>query len=55
MHNLGYTVQGSDASDNANVRRLAEKGMRTFVGHDAAERRGGGPGRRLDGDPARQS
>ena len=22
MHNLGYTVQGSDASDNANVRRL---------------------------------
>ncbi len=36
MHNLGYTVQGSDASDNANVRRLAEKGMRTFVGHDAA-------------------
>ncbi|WP_336487817.1 UDP-N-acetylmuramate--L-alanine ligase [Methylobacterium nigriterrae] len=36
MHNLGYTVQGSDASDNANVRRLAGKGMRTFVGHDAA-------------------
>ena len=36
MHNLGYTVQGSDANDNANVRRLADKGMRTFVGHDAA-------------------
>ncbi len=35
MHNLGYTVQGSDASDNANVRRLAEKGIRTFVGHRA--------------------
>ncbi|WP_375464652.1 UDP-N-acetylmuramate--L-alanine ligase, partial [uncultured Methylobacterium sp.] len=35
MHNLGYTVQGSDASDNANVRRLSEKGMRTFVGHAA--------------------
>ncbi|MCJ2018523.1 UDP-N-acetylmuramate--L-alanine ligase [Methylobacterium sp. E-065] len=35
MHNLGYTVQGSDANDNANVRRLAEKGMRTFVGHNA--------------------
>ncbi|KMO28472.1 UDP-N-acetylmuramate--L-alanine ligase [Methylobacterium aquaticum] len=33
MHNLGYTVQGSDAADNANVRRLAEKGIRTFVGH----------------------
>ena len=35
MHNLGYTVQGSDANDNANVRRLAEKGMRTFIGHEA--------------------
>ncbi|MEH3145155.1 MAG: UDP-N-acetylmuramate--L-alanine ligase [Methylobacterium frigidaeris] len=35
MHNLGYTVQGSDASDNYNVRRLAEKGMTTFVGHRA--------------------
>ena len=36
MHNLGYTVQGSDAADNYNVRRLAEKGIRTFVGHEAA-------------------
>ncbi len=35
MHNLGYTVQGSDAADNYNVRRLAQKGMRTFVGHKA--------------------
>jgi UDP-N-acetylmuramate--alanine ligase len=35
MHNLGYTVQGSDANDNANVRRLSEKGMRTFIGHEA--------------------
>ncbi|MER2264688.1 UDP-N-acetylmuramate--L-alanine ligase [Methylobacterium oxalidis] len=35
MNNLGYTVQGSDANDNANVRRLAEKGMKTFVGHAA--------------------
>ena len=35
MHNLGYTVQGSDASDNYNVRRLAEKGIRTFTGHEA--------------------
>ena len=35
MHNLGYTVQGSDATDNYNVRRLAEKGIRTFVGHRA--------------------
>ncbi|GJD51357.1 UDP-N-acetylmuramate--L-alanine ligase [Methylobacterium crusticola] len=35
MRNLGYTVQGSDANDNANVRRLAEKGIRTFTGHRA--------------------
>src|SRR5215213_5433963 len=35
MHNLGYTVQGSDAADNYNVKRLAEKGMRTFIGHRA--------------------
>jgi len=33
MHNLGYTVQGSDASDNYNVKRLAEKGIKTFIGH----------------------
>lgn len=31
--NLGYTVQGSDAGDNANVRRLREKGASVFVGH----------------------
>ncbi|MGY6567437.1 MAG: Mur ligase domain-containing protein, partial [Salinarimonas sp.] len=36
MHNLGYTVQGSDASaGNANVARLAEKGIRAFTGHAA--------------------
>ena len=35
MNNLGYNVQGSDASDNANVRRLREAGMRVAVGHDA--------------------
>ncbi len=34
--NLGYTVQGSDASDNANVQRLRDKGATVFVGHDAA-------------------
>jgi UDP-N-acetylmuramate--alanine ligase len=32
--NLGYKVQGSDASDNANVKRLREKGATVFVGHD---------------------
>ena len=35
MHNLGYTVQGSDASDNDNVKRLREKGIKTFIGHKA--------------------
>ena len=35
MHNLGYTVQGSDAADNYNVKRLSDKGMKTFVGHRA--------------------
>jgi UDP-N-acetylmuramate--alanine ligase len=34
--NLGHDVQGSDASDNANVKRLRERGARVFVGHDAA-------------------
>jgi UDP-N-acetylmuramate--alanine ligase len=35
MHNLGYTVQGSDAADNYNVKRLADKGIQTFIGHRA--------------------
>src|SRR5438045_2059218 len=34
--NLGYTVQGSDATDNANVKRLRDHGATVFVGHDAA-------------------
>src|SRR6266852_9989315 len=33
--NLGYTVQGSDASDSANVKRLRDKGARISVGHAA--------------------
>src|ERR1041385_2792675 len=33
--NLGYTVQGSDASDSANVKRLRDKGARIAVGHSA--------------------
>jgi UDP-N-acetylmuramate--alanine ligase len=36
MLNLGHTVQGSDASDSANVKRLRERGAKVFVGHDAA-------------------
>ncbi|MBU3731953.1 MAG: UDP-N-acetylmuramate--L-alanine ligase [Beijerinckiaceae bacterium] len=33
LHNLGYVVQGSDASDNANVKRLRDKGIAVHVGH----------------------
>ena len=36
LHNLGYTVSGSDQSDSATSRRLASLGIRVFVGHDAA-------------------
>jgi len=31
--NLGYAVQGSDANENANVKRLREKGATIAVGH----------------------
>src|SRR3954453_10212708 len=33
LSNLGYTVQGSDASESANVTRLREKGIRISIGH----------------------
>ncbi|MEQ9573574.1 MAG: Mur ligase domain-containing protein, partial [Nitratireductor sp.] len=36
LDTLGYQVHGSDQSDNANVQRLRDKGIRVFVGHDAA-------------------
>ncbi|HCW65916.1 MAG TPA: UDP-N-acetylmuramate--L-alanine ligase, partial [Thalassospira lucentensis] len=35
LHNLGYSVQGSDISDNANVQRLRGLGITVFVGHEA--------------------
>ena len=31
--NLGYTVQGSDQADGANVKRLRDKGVRVAIGH----------------------
>jgi len=34
LMNQGYTVQGSDASESANVKRLRDKGARVTVGHD---------------------
>lgn len=35
LHNLGYKVQGSDLSDNANARRLRDLGIHVMVGHKA--------------------
>ncbi len=36
LHTLGYSVQGSDIADSANVRRLREAGIPVAIGHDAA-------------------
>ena len=33
--NLGYTVRGSDVSENANVKRLRDKGVIVEIGHKA--------------------
>jgi len=33
--NLGYKVQGSDAADSVNVKRLRDKGIPVAVGHEA--------------------
>lgn len=33
--NLGYKVQGSDAAENANVKRLRDKGATVHIGHHA--------------------
>lgn len=33
MHNLGYSVQGSDIADSSNVKRLREMGIPVMVGH----------------------
>ena len=34
LDTLGYTVQGSDQADGANVKRLREKGMQIKIGHE---------------------
>ncbi len=36
LHNLGYTVQGSDLAENANVTRLRGLGITVHIGHDEA-------------------
>ncbi len=35
LHNLGYSVQGSDIADSANVKRLRALGVTVHVGHEA--------------------
>jgi UDP-N-acetylmuramate--alanine ligase len=42
LHNLGYTVSGSDQSDSPTLRRLGTIGVKVFVGHDAKHIRGAG-------------
>ncbi len=36
LHTLGYSVQGSDITENANVRRLRAAGIAVAIGHDPA-------------------
>ncbi len=35
LANLGYKVRGSDLAESANVKRLAAKGIKIAIGHDA--------------------
>jgi UDP-N-acetylmuramate--alanine ligase len=36
LHTLGYVISGSDLHDSVTLRRLAELGITTFVGHSSA-------------------
>ncbi len=36
LHNLGYVISGSDLADSATLQRLAALGIRTCIGHAAA-------------------
>lgn len=36
MHDRGYEVRGSDLKESANVRRLRDKGITCFIGHEAS-------------------
>jgi UDP-N-acetylmuramate--alanine ligase len=35
LHNLGYTVRGSDTTDSGNVKRLRDLGIKVAIGHAA--------------------
>ncbi len=36
LHTLGYVVSGSDQADTSTLRRLAQLGIQTYIGHAAA-------------------
>ncbi len=36
LHAMGYSVQGSDLAEGPNVKRLQQKGIKIYIGHDAA-------------------
>ena len=36
MHNLGYTVQGSDVAEGYVIEGLRDRGIKVTIGHDAA-------------------
>ena len=36
LHNMGFTVSGSDISENANVKMLRDMGIKICIGHDEA-------------------
>jgi UDP-N-acetylmuramate--alanine ligase len=36
LHGLGYQVQGSDANESANTKRLQAKGIQVMIGHHGA-------------------
>jgi UDP-N-acetylmuramate--alanine ligase len=40
MHNLGYTISGSDIAENALVQRLIDLGATITIGHDASNVKG---------------
>jgi UDP-N-acetylmuramate--alanine ligase len=42
MHNLGYSVQGSDLAASASVERLRARGIDVMIGHEAANVAGAG-------------
>ena len=42
LHNLGYTVSGSDQSDSPTLQRLGRLGVRVYIGHDARQIKGAG-------------